>query len=122
VLCPDPSKASSCMASAGPDMAAAMAAVIGAAMALAGLLLIFSGFLFGQAALFPPETSDSVPNGYKAAARGGLIPFAASLIVAVLALAYWFVPSPCLADAVLILFGVLAIATIGFGFWATSRL
>lgn len=110
------------MASTAPDMTGAISAVIGASMALAGLLLIFSGFLFGQAALFPPETSDKVLNGYKAAARGGLIPFAASLVVSVLALAYWFFPSRCLADAILILFALLAVATIIFGFWATSRL
>lgn len=44
-------------------------AILGGSVALAGLLLVFSGFLFAQAESFPPEhTDDATINRYKSAA------------------------------------------------------
>jgi hypothetical protein len=101
----------------------AMVAVIGASVALAGLLLIFSGFLFSQAAGMDPSiTPDKTIRAFKEAARGGLYPFAASLILAVLAVGYWLFPNHCFSIAVVVLFAILSLATVAYGFWATSRL
>jgi ABC-type transport system involved in cytochrome bd biosynthesis fused ATPase/permease subunit len=57
-------------------------AVVGASVALAGLLLVFSGFLFSQAAAFPPATTDdAIINRFRNVGRCGLIPFAGALAV-----------------------------------------
>jgi hypothetical protein len=107
---------------ASPDWKDAMVAIMGAAVALAGLLLVFSGFLFSQAASFPAETSDTTIGKYKGAAEIGLLPFAASLLLAVLALGYWVFPTHCFAVIVAVLFALLCLATILYGFWASRRL
>jgi len=57
-------------------------AILGAAVSLAGLLLIFSGFLFTQAWSFPPATSDKIINRVKNAGRAGMLPFVFALAVA----------------------------------------
>jgi hypothetical protein len=49
--------------------------ILGAAVGLAGLLLVFSGFLFSQAASFPPDTSDKIINKYRNVARVAIYPF-----------------------------------------------
>ena len=49
--------------------------ILGGSVALAGLLLVFSGFLYSHAESFPPTTSDRVTDRYKGAAKLGLVPF-----------------------------------------------
>jgi hypothetical protein len=61
-------------------------AILGASVGMAGLLLIFAGFLFGQAASFPPETTDdAIINRYRNAGRFGVWPFLLSLLNAAIA-------------------------------------
>jgi hypothetical protein len=78
-----------------PDLKDAMSAIIGAGVALAGLLLIFCGFLFAQAALLDQNAameSRAYIEGFRATARLGMLPFSAALLLAVLALIYWQAP------------------------------
>jgi len=66
-----------------------MLGVLGASVALGGLLLVFCGFVFAQAASFPPATTDdSKIESYKRAGRLGLWPFVGSLVNAVAAVAW----------------------------------
>lgn len=99
-----------------------MVAIIGAGVALGGLLLIFSGFLFAQAAIMPESTSDATLDSYKNFARLGLVPFAASLAVAGLAAGYFISGSATLADITLVIFLILVGATILYGIAATRFL
>ena len=51
-------------------------ALLSGSVSLAGLLLIFSGFLFSQAAGFDPDhTPDKMIDAYRNAARVGVLPF-----------------------------------------------
>jgi membrane-associated HD superfamily phosphohydrolase len=109
------------------DTASFIGASLGAGIGLAGLLLIFSGFLFAQAAIMPPdETSDKTLRAYRAVANLALVPFTCSLFLAMSA-AYWFAtPTAKPADwlSLLILrsfIGVTAI-TIIYGIVATRYL
>jgi hypothetical protein len=70
----------------------AVIATLGASAAIAGLILIFSGFLFAQAATFPAETSDSVINRFRTCGRLGAIPF--FFCMAVTAVSFWWMLSP----------------------------
>lgn len=71
-------------------------AILGAAVALGGLLLIFCGFLFSQAASFPKDTTpDELIDRYRNAGRYGVYPFLLSLILAGLTLAQLLWPSRC---------------------------
>jgi hypothetical protein len=68
-------------------------AVLGGSVSLAGLLLIFSGFLFSQAAGFDPDnTPDKIINRYRNAARFGVLPFLMCLATA--GIAIWWLRSP----------------------------
>jgi|ERR1035437_7622863 hypothetical protein len=88
-----------------------MVAVLGAAVGLAGLLLIFSGFLFAQAASFPRDsTPDTTIDRYSNAGRWGLAPFLMALAVAALSFAWLIDPCIYLYRATVIGF-VLLIAT-----------
>lgn len=70
-------------------------AILGGSVSLAGLLLIFSGFLFSQAESFPPEhTDDNTIRRYKNAAKAGVLPFLGCLIVTWIAGAWLRSPSP----------------------------
>jgi len=62
-------------------------AILGSSVALAGLLLVFSGFLFTQAASFPPATTDDkIIDKYRNAGRFGIWPFLLSIFTAILAM------------------------------------
>ena len=56
--------------------------VLGASVSIAGLLLVFCGFLFGQAAIFPPTTPDAIIERFRRGGRIGIAPFLGSLAVA----------------------------------------
>jgi hypothetical protein len=70
------------MAEAAVSSKDVIVAILGAAVSLAGLLLIFSGFLFTQAWSFPATTSDRIINRVKNAGRVGILPFVFALVVA----------------------------------------
>lgn len=107
-----------------PDLKDAMTAVIGGGVALAGLLLIFCGFLFAQAALLDQNVREGSAyiEGFRKTARLGMLPFSASLLLAALALIYWQVPSKCLAQVAVWGFIALSVATVGYGWWAVRKL
>lgn len=108
-----------------PDLKDAMSAIIGAGVALAGLLLIFCGFLFAQAALLDQRAameSKAYIEGFRATARLGMLPFSAALLLAVLALIYWQAPSERLAQIAIWGFIALSVATAGYGWWAIRKL
>jgi hypothetical protein len=112
-------------AASAPDLKDAMTAVIGGGVALAGLLLIFCGFLFAQAALLDQNAateSRAYIDGFRAAGRIGMLPFSAALLLAALALIYWQAPLECLARAAIWSFIVLCLATVGYGLWAIRKL
>lgn len=74
-----------------------MIAVLGAAVALAGLLLVVAGFVFSQAATFPPETTDDTTIAkYEKAGKLGLIPFLIALVDAGACLVWLIHASQCL--------------------------
>ena len=50
-------------------------AVLGASVGLAGLLLVFSGFVFGQASAASTVVPDKKIARYKSVGRAGLYPF-----------------------------------------------
>lgn len=67
-----------------------MQAVLSGSVSIAGLLLIFSGFLFSQATSFPSSTPDETIAKYRRAARFGVLPFAVSMLVGIISL-MWLV-------------------------------
>ena len=87
-------------------------AILGGSVSLAGLLLVFSGFLFSQAESFPPEhTDDKTIKKYKNAARFGVVPFVGCLMVTWIA-AWWLrSPSPTLFQAAWYGFTALLVLT-----------
>src|SRR6266516_1866958 len=67
-----------------------MLCVLGASVGLGGLLLVFCGLVFAQAANFPPATTDDAKiNRYKNAGRLGLWPFLGAIVDS-LAVVIWF--------------------------------
>lgn len=91
-----------------------MIAIMSGSVSLAGLLLIFCGFLFSRAASFPSDTTDDeIIDRYKNAARYGLAPFLLSLLITGICLAWLVRPSPGLYNAswvgFLVLLGVTGI-------------
>ncbi len=62
-----------------------LGAVFGGSLSLAGILLIFVGFLYSQAQSFPSGTAETITNRYKLVAKVGVLPFAIALLDAALA-------------------------------------
>jgi uncharacterized BrkB/YihY/UPF0761 family membrane protein len=101
-----------------PDLKDAMVAILGGGIALGGLLLIFVGFLFGQAAILAnsqPPAPQKMTERFRSAALWGILPFAASLLVALAATFYWFFPCSNLAKGVLIAFILCTLGSIVYG-------
>ena len=97
-------------------------AVLGAAVSLAGLLLVFSGFLFTQAASFPQATTDDATiNRYRNAARFGVAPMGLCLLLSALALCWLLNPSHAIFRTVWIGFLLLLAVTAGYGAYVLLR-
>ena len=90
-------------------------AVLGASVALAGLLLVFCGFVFSRAASFPPGTDDAIIQKWKRAALFGLWPFLLSIADSILAAAWFVWQFPALYQAMLGVFFILLIFVAGYG-------
>jgi hypothetical protein len=100
-----------------------MIAVLGASVAMAGLLLIFAGLLFTQAAAFPKDTTDDeVIERYRKAGRFAFWPFLLSLLIAGLCLAWLLSPNETGFRVAWFSFAVLLFVTAVYGFWTTWRL
>lgn len=68
-------------------MAAAdvLSMILTASLTLAGILLVFVGFIYSQAQSFPSETDESVTRKFKQVARVGMVPFGLAILIAGLA-------------------------------------
>jgi hypothetical protein len=99
-----------------------MVAVIGASVALGGLLLVFCGFIFAQAASFPKATTDdTVITQYRSAALLGIWPFLGAIVNALTVLVWFCWPCPSLYFTSLGFFAVLLVVTGVYGFAVTRR-
>jgi hypothetical protein len=97
-------------------------AVLGGSVSLAGLLLIFSGFLFSQAASFDPDnTPDKLINKYRNAARFGVLPFAICLALAGVSLCWLRSPSDILLSICWVGFIALLVVTAVYGGYTILR-
>jgi len=91
-------------------------ALLGAAVAVAGLLLVVSGFVFSQAASFPSTTDDDLLERYEMAAKIGLVPFAVALLEAAASLLWLAHKSDCLYSGIIWGFFLLLALTALYGF------
>jgi hypothetical protein len=93
-----------------------MLGVLGASVGLGGLLLVFCGLVFAQAASFPPATTDDVKiEKYKNAGRLGLWPFLGAILNALAVVAWFFCPGSRLYFISLGLFVFLLAVTAAYG-------
>ena len=88
---------------------------------IAGLLLIFSGFLFAEAASLPKTTDDKILEKFTRAARFAIIPFCGFLGTTLLATAWMIHPNVCVYWICTILFLALVVMTGIYGAWASYR-
>lgn len=73
-----------------------MIAVLGSSGTFAALLLVYSGFIFAQAASFPNTTSDKLLKKYTKVGRLALLPFGAFLFAGVLSTVWLIYPEHCI--------------------------
>ena len=99
-----------------PDPKDVILGILGASGALAGLLLVFSGFIFAQAASFPAaDTDDRVIAKYTKAGRLAIFPFLGFLLTTLLSLAWLICPHPYTYVSCVVLFVILVIGTGVYG-------
>jgi|SRR5580704_6292864 hypothetical protein len=93
-----------------------MLGILGASVGLAGLLLVFSGYVFAQAAAFPPATTDDkIINRFRNAGRFGLWPFLLALTDSVISM-IWLVHPGCHIYIVSVaVFFLLLVGTAAYG-------
>jgi hypothetical protein len=92
-----------------------MLGVLGASGAFAGLLLVFTGFIFAQAASFPSQTDDSIIGKYTKAGRLALIPFWGFLVTTILSVIWLIFPAPSMYYVSVCLFIGLVVGTGVYG-------
>jgi hypothetical protein len=87
-------------------------AILGAAVGLAGILLVFCGFILSQVWTFDPdEIAKSKRTAYKIVARIGILPFLGALMNAYLCVRWFITRSDALYSNVTCTFGFLLLAT-----------
>jgi hypothetical protein len=64
------------------DKAALISNLLSGSLTLSGLLMVFSGFLFAQAASFPSSTPDETIDRFRSAGKFAIAPFLLALIIA----------------------------------------
>lgn len=89
--------------------------ILGASGALAGLILVFGGFIFSQAASFPSTTSDEVIARYTKAGRWAIYPFWGFLVTTLLSVWWMVYPLDCVYIVCVGLFLLLVIGTGVYG-------
>ena len=57
--------------------------ILGTSVGLAGLFLVFVGFLYSRAMAYPPGTDKAIVNKFVRASKWGMLPFSISICVAV---------------------------------------
>ncbi len=104
-----------------PEAKDVILGVLGASTALAGLLLVFGGFLFAQAASFPSDTDDQITTKFNKVGRLSVWPFVSFLIVTLLCLAWLIHPLQCVYWVGVVLFTLSIVATAVYGLLAYYR-
>ena len=89
--------------------------ILGASGALAGLILVFGGFIFSQAASFPSSTDDQLIGRYIKAGRWAIYPFLGFLATTLLSLGWMLHQSECVYVFCIALFSILVIGTGVYG-------
>jgi hypothetical protein len=93
-----------------------MLGILGASVGLAGLLLVFSGYVFAQAAAFPPATTDDkIINRFRNAGRFGLWPFLLALTNSILSMIWLIHPGCNLYIVSIVAFFLLLVGTAAYG-------
>jgi hypothetical protein len=93
----------------------AVIAIFGASGTFGGLLLVFSGLIFSQAASFPAGTVDGIKRPFVSAAKFAIYAFCGFLLTTLLALAWLLHPNVYIYDASMVLFIALVIVTGVYG-------
>jgi len=93
--------------------------VFNASLALAGILLVFVGFVYTQAQSFPPGTARDITDKFINAAKFGVVPFTVAIVLAGLSfydltntsMSLWNVLQPLfwVELAILFLYGVISV-------------
>ena|SRR5579862_1876990 len=104
-----------------PEHKDVITAILGASVGLAGLLLVFSGFIFSQAASFPSETQNEIVNKYSTAARWAIYPFIGFLVLTILLVVWMIRPNDRLYAICVLLFLILIAGTGVYGAVVTHR-
>jgi hypothetical protein len=94
-----------------PEPKDVVVGILGASGALAGLLLVFGGFIFSQAASFPSSTDDQIIDRYTKAGRLAIYPFWGFLITTLLSVCWLLCPLSYIYLACIVLFVALVIGT-----------
>jgi len=89
--------------------------ILGASGALAGLILVFGGFIFSQAASFPSSTSDEIIGKYTRAGRLAIYPFWGFLSTTLLSIGWMLWQSNCIYVFCVVLFSILVVGTGVYG-------
>jgi hypothetical protein len=77
-----------------PEPKDAIIGILGASVALAGLILVFSGLLYTQSAAFPRDTTDDIViDRFKRAARLAFWPFLLWLLDAAASVSWLLCPT-----------------------------
>lgn len=97
-------------------------AVLGGSVSLAGLLLIFSGFLFAHVAGFDPDnTPDKFIDAFRNTARWGVVPFFMCLGLAGCSIWWLRYPSESLVTICWYGFIALLVVTAAYGGYTILR-
>ncbi len=102
-----------------PEHKDVVTTVLGASVGLAGLLLVFSGFIFSQAASFPSEISNEITNRYTKVAKWAVYPFIGFLLLTILLVGWMIWPNELLYIICISLFLVLIVGTGIYGIVVT---
>jgi hypothetical protein len=104
-----------------PEQKDLVIGILGASGAMAGLLLIFSGFLFAESSSLPKTTEDAILDKLKRSGRYAMAPFCGFLITTLLSTIWLVCPMPSLFWSDFALFICLVVATGVYGVWASFR-
>lgn len=96
--------------------------ILGASVGLAGLLLVFAGYLFAQAAGLPSTTDDAILNKFKRWGRIGLLPFVSCLGISADCVVWMVRQDASLFSISWMGFLVVLAGTAAYGCIAASRL
>lgn len=98
-----------------------MLGILGASGTFAALLLVYSGFIFAQAASFPSTTADKLLRKYTKAGRLALLPFWGFLVAGIMATVWLIYPQHCVYAVCVVVFLVSIVGTGVYGTLASFK-